>query len=268
MTSNSMNTTANLNSTARSSRVFSRLCARLQAATSSRRFRPSVWGGALAIVIAAGCIQLGNWQHAKADRKQAAQALLDQRGTDAPVSLGATPVDAEALRSRPVVVRGRFDTARQILLDNRIHREQAGYHVITPLHIEGSDMRVLVNRGWIPASALHSDLPQVDTPTGPVALHGTAVVPGTRFFTLGSEPTGEGWQPVWQNLDLSRFTRLAPWPLQPVVLQLAPDAPAGFAREWPRPDERFERHLSYAWQWYGFAASAVLIWLALGWRPH
>jgi len=129
-------------------------------------------------------------------------------------------------------------------------------------------MRVLVNRGWIAASALHSDLPQVDTPTGPVALHGTAVVPGTRFFTLGSEPVGEGWQPVWQNLDLSRFTRLAPWPLQPVVLQLAPDAPAGFAREWPRPDERFERHLSYAWQWYGFAASAVLIWLALGWRPR
>jgi hypothetical protein len=35
-------------------------------------------------------------------------------------------------------------------------------------------------------------------------------------------------------------------------------------RDWPRPDDRKERHLSYALQWYGFAASAVLIWLALG----
>ena len=42
--------------------------------------------------------------------------------------------------------------------------------------------------------------------------------------------------------------------------------PAGFVRDWPRPDDRKERHLSYALQWYGFAASAVLIWLALAWR--
>ena len=244
------------------------MCAGLRSATSGRRFRPSLWGGALALAVGTGCIQLGNWQHAKFDRKQAAQKLLDARGVDAPITLGASPVDAEALRSHPVVVRGRFETERQFLVDNRVYREQAGYHVITPLHIEGSDMRVLINRGWVPASALHNDLPQVDTPVGPVNLHGTAVVPGTRFFTLGNEPSGEGWQPVWQNLDLARFTRLAPWPLQPVVLQLAPDAPAGFARAWPRPDERFERHLSYAWQWYGFAASALLIWLALGWRRH
>lgn len=219
----------------------------------------------MALAVATGCIQLGNWQHAKADRKLAAQHLLDTRGGDAPVSIGSAPVDAEALRSRPVSVRGQFETDRQFLVDNRIHREQAGYHVITPLRIDGSDMRVLVNRGWIPANARHDDIPQVATPAGPVTLSGIAVVPGTRFFTLGDAPQG-GWQAVWQNLDLARFAGSAPYPLQPVVVQLAPDAPAGFVRDWPRPDERFERHLSYALQWYGFAASAVLIWFALGWR--
>ncbi len=220
----------------------------------------------MALAVATGCIQLGNWQHAKADRKQAAQHLLDTRGTDAPVSLGATPVDAAALNSRAVVVRGLFETDRQFLVDNRIHREQAGYHVITPLRIDGSDMRVLVNRGWIPALARHADIPQVATPTAPVALHGIAVVPASRFFTLGGDPAAGAWQTVWQNLDLARFAGSAPYPVQPVILQLAADAPAGFVRDWPRPDERFERHLSYAWQWYGFAASAVLIWFALAWR--
>ena len=222
----------------------------------------------VALAVAAGCIHLGQWQHGKAERKQATQALLDQRGAGAPVDLGATPADAEALHFRPVTVRGHFETAHQFFLDNRVHREQAGYHVLTPLRIEGSQMHVLVNRGWIPASERHSDLPRVETPAGPVSLHGTAVIPGTRFFTLGSEPPGDAWQPLWQNLDLARYARLVPWPVQPVVLQLAPDAPAGFAREWPRPDERFERNLSYAWQWYGFAASAVLIWLALGWKSR
>lgn len=260
-----MSTTANLNSTARSPNIVARFCAVTRTATSGRRFRPSWWGGLLALAVATGCIQLGNWQHAKADRKLAAQHQLDTRGGDAPVSIGSAPVDADALRSRPVSVRGHFETDRQFLVDNRIHREQAGYHVLTPLVIEGSDMRVLVNRGWIPANARHDDIPQVATPAVPVTLTGTAVVPGTRFFTLGDAPQA-GWQPVWQNLDLARFAGSAPYPLQPVVVQLAPDAPAGFVRDWPRPDERFERHLSYALQWYGFAASAVLIWFALGWR--
>lgn len=225
-----------------------------------------MWGGLLALAVAAGCVQLGNWQYGKAERKQAAQALLDQRSTDAPVSLGNTPADADSLRSRPVLIRGRFETERQFLVDNRVHREQAGYHVITPFHIDGGNMRVLVNRGWIPASARHTDIPAVDTPNGPLELRGTAVVPGTRFFTLGGNDNDRNWQPVWQNLDLARFVRLVPWPVQPVVVQLDAAAPAGFVRDWPRPDERLERHLSYAYQWYGFAASAVLIWLALGWR--
>ena len=247
---------------------MSRLCARLREATSGRRFRPSALGGVIALMFAIGCFHLGNWQHAKADRKLAAQSLQDQRGIDAAVSIAGPLVDAESLRARPVTVRGHFETDRQFFVDNRVHREMAGYHVLTPLRIEGSDTRVLVNRGWIPALANHSQTPQIDTPTGPVELHGTAIVPSGRFFTLGTEPAGSAWQAVWQNLDLARFTTLAPYPVQPVVVQLAADAPAGFAREWPRPDERFERHLSYAWQWYGFAASAVLIWLALGWRPR
>ncbi|WP_235943300.1 SURF1 family protein [Zoogloea dura] len=257
-----------MNSTAHSPNPVARLCARLKAVTSGRRFRPSPWGGLLALAVAAGCIQLGNWQHGKADRKAAAQALLDQRTQDGAIRLGGAAVDADDLRSRPVVVRGRFETGRQFLVDNRIQREQAGYHVITPLRIEGSDMRVLVNRGWIPASDQHADLPTVLTPDEPLELRGTVIVPGQRFFTLGPEPAGDAWQPVWQNLDLARFRTFAPWPLQPVVIQLDPASPAGFGREWPRPDERLERHLSYALQWYGFAASALLIWLALAWRRN
>lgn len=219
----------------------------------------------VALAVAGGCIALGNWQYAKFERKEAAQAELDRRAADAPITLGGVLVDAEALRARPVVVRGRFEAGRQFLVDNRIHREQAGYHVVTPLQIEGSETRVLVNRGWVPALARHSDVPAVATPGGTVELRGIAVVPGSRFFTLGSE-ADSSWQQVWQNLDLARFARLAGYPVQPVVLQLAADAPAGFARDWPRPDDRKERHLSYALQWYGFAASAVLIWLALAWR--
>ena len=89
--------------------------------------------------------------------------------------------NAESLRYRRVVLRGTFDPARQVLIDNRLYREQAGYHVITPLRLEGSNMHVLVNRGWLPAAADHRILPDAAVPNGSVELTGIAVVPEQRF---------------------------------------------------------------------------------------
>ena len=61
--------------------------------------------------------------------------------------------------------------------------------------------------------------------------------------------------------------KTAGFPLQPVVVQLDPaSAAGGFARAWPRPDERLEKHLSYALQWWGFALATVAIWIAVNLR--
>lgn len=243
---------------------------------ASRRF-VVLGGGALVALLVPLFVSLGQWQWDKAAAKEARQALLDARAAEAPATLPATPVDAEAMRYRRVVVRGVYEPARQILIDNRVHREQAGYHVVTPLRIDGGaadgagGMRVLVNRGWVPAGPDRRTLPAIETPTGTVALQATAVVPGTRFFTLAAEPA-VGWESpamrVWQNLDLARYRQAVDFPLQPVVLELAADsAGGGFVRDWPRPDERIERHLGYAWQWFGFAAATVGIWLFFLLRP-
>lgn len=224
------------------------------------------------LACAALFLHLGQWQQGKAERKQAAQAQLDQRLQGGTITLPATllkPADLDALRYAPVTVRGRFEPERQFLVDNRVQQDKAGYHVITPLHLRDSDLRLLVNRGWIPAAANHQDIPLVPTPGEEVELRGTILLPGTRFFTLGKEaPAGPDspWQALWQNLDLARFKTSVPYPVQPVVLQLDAASAAGFDRHWPRPDERWEKHFSYALQWYGFAASALAIWFYLGWR--
>jgi surfeit locus 1 family protein len=147
-----------------------------------------------------------------------------------------------------------------VLIDNRLHREQAGYHVITPLRLAGSEMHVLVNRGWVAAPADHKIIPAAEVPAGTIELTGIAVVPGQRFFNLAPQPTS-GWDAVWQNLDLARFRSAVPYPIQPVVVQLDPGAAGGYVREWPRPDERAERHRSYALQWFGFALASVAIWI-------
>lgn len=236
------------------------------ATPASRRFIVFV-GAALVAVLVPIFVSLGLWQWNKAAGKEARQSLLDARDREPSMPLSATLADGESLRYRRMTVRGRYEPRYQILIDNRIHQERAGYHVVTPLKIEGSEMRVLINRGWVPATA-DRRLPAVETPVGTVDLVATAVVPGTRFFTLASEPVTGSWQVVWQNLDFNRYREAVGIPLQPVVLQLAPDSGgAGFVRDWPRPDERIERHIGYAWQWFGFAVATVGIWLFFLLRP-
>lgn len=227
------------------------------------RFRPRLWPTLAVLVVVPLCVSLGLWQWRKAEAKQALQSLLDQRSREPAIELPAVAADAASLRFRRVVVRGEYEPRFQILLDNRVYREAAGYHVLTPLRIAGSELRVLVNRGWIPAPADHRITPAVDTPAGIVEIEGIATLPPEKFFTLApTVPAGDQWQPVWQNPDLAAYAHVVPFAIQPVVIQLDPANPAGgFAREWPRPDERIERHVGYAWQWFGFAFAAVAIWL-------
>jgi surfeit locus 1 family protein len=237
------------------------LAATAKASAASRR-AVAVWGGLLLTVLIPAFVSLGLWQWRKNDTKLQLQAELDARSRGAPVAMPTTPATAAELRYRHVVLRGVFEPERQILLDNRVYREEAGYHVLTPLKLDGAEMRVWVNRGWVPAGSDHKHPPEVAPPIGNLELTGIAVVPPARFFTLGpaEQPNGK-WQTVWQNPDLERLRAAVPWPMQPVLVQLDADAPGGYAREWPRPDERADRHLSYALQWFGFAIASVGIWL-------
>lgn len=219
----------------------------------------AIFGGLLLAFLLPALVSLGLWQWRKAESKTALQAEMEARSHQPAIAMPGTAVDPETLRFRRVILRGTFDAGRQVLIDNRLYREQAGYHVITPLRLAGSDMRVLVNRGWVPAPAEHSVLPSVAVPAGTVELSGIAVVPGQRFFNLAPQPA-DGWSPVWQNLDLQRFRQVLPYPLQPLVVQLDAESAAGFVRDWPRPDERAERHRSYALQWFGFAVASLGIW--------
>jgi len=232
-----------------------------------RRFRPRLWPTLAAALLVPLFVAAGQWQWTKAAAKTARQQQLDARSAEPAIAMPGTPVDAQSLRDRKVVARGRYEPEQQILIDNRIHHEHAGYHVVTPLHLEDSETRVLVNRGWVPAPADHRQLPRVETPLGFVEVRGTAVLPASRFFTLGADGTNSEWQSVWQNLDLARYERSVGFPIQPLVVELDAHSEAGgFVREWRRPDERIQTNLGYALQWWAFAATTAVLWLVVNFR--
>ncbi len=228
------------------------------------RFRPRLIPTVATLLLLPLLINLGLWQAHKAEQKQTLQDIYDRRERESPLLIGAQALDAQAFRYSRVSARGRYDPAYQILLDNQMNGERAGYHVITPLQVEGHAMRVLVNRGWVPVGADRRVLPPIDTPAGVVEVRGYAVVPSGKFFELEKpKEVRNQWQTVWQNLDMQRYRNAVPFPLQPVVIRLdANNAAGGYVREWPRPDSRIEVHRGYALQWFGMAAVLAVFYLA------
>lgn len=228
-----------------------------------------LWVGLLALlVLLPVLIGLGRWQWQKGESRAAQQALQEARHGEAILTLPPTPLSraaAESLQYRRLTLTGRFLPERQFLLDNRVHRQRAGFHVITPFRPDGSTAVVLINRGWLPAAAEHRTRPQFATPDQPLELSGSVVLPPRRFFSLSTSGNTPGWQdgawPVWQHLELETFAALSRLEVQPLIVQLAPEAPGGFVRDWPRPDQRMERHYAYALQWFAFAFTAFAIWL-------
>lgn len=231
----------------------------------SRVFRPRWIPTLAAAVTIAVMLKLGFWQYGKAQAKASLQQTYDQRAADVYTTIPSSIDDVEQWRYRKLEGKGQYLTERQILLDNQVERERAGYHVITPFQTEDGAL-VLVDRGWIPVGdRMH--LPEVETPTEAVHVSGYSWIPSTRYFELAA-PDG-GWQPVWQNLDLARYTKASGLQVLPLVIRLDADSKAGgFARNWVRPAENIEKHLGYALQWWGFAATVFGIWIFVNLRKE
>jgi surfeit locus 1 family protein len=212
---------------------------------------------------------LGAWQLERAAEKRALQAEYDRRAEQPPVPLTPETVPAEAVQFGPVVARGTYDSEYELLWDNRIHDGRPGYHVLTPLRIEGGRTRVLVNRGWVPADPDRERLPATDAPDGTVTVRGTAVVPHMGLVLGELDPLTRTEPTVWQQIDLERYAAQVDWPLQPVVILLDPESPGGYVREWARLDAGVAVHQGYAFQWFTLAVAVAVMygaWLVRTWR--
>lgn len=206
-------------------------------------------------------IYLGLWQSGKGDRLEADLAQRAARHQLGNVQVGATLVNAEQLQSAPISVTGEYEPQWQVFLDNRQENDMPGVQVITPLKIDGSDTRILINRGWVGWAHGRQVMPVVATPKGKVQLHGLAFVPSTKKFFLMPEHPDESSK-LWERLDLVRFEKLIAHPLQPVVLlQNGDDSVDGLVRHWPAPENKVAMHRGYAFQWFGMAGALLVFFL-------
>ena len=147
-------------------------------------------------------VWLGRWQTDRGDEKEALQALLEARVHEPALDLAGPVAPPDAIVYRRVGAAGQWVAEGQVFTDNQVHEGRAGFHVITPLRIEGTSQVVLVDRGWIERTSEYPKAPRVDVPAGSVRVAGIAALPPKRYLELSSE-TVEG--DVWQNLSIDRY---------------------------------------------------------------
>ena len=229
------------------------------------QFSPGVWPTLAMLFFFVLTLWLGNWQSGRAEAKRALQARYDAAMQEAPIHVGNALLDRDSVLYRKLEVQGVFDSAHTILLDNRIYKSVAGYHVLTPLIIDGGPLAILVNRGWVAVGRSREQVPLPPTPRGVVRIEGMAVDPQSRYLELmHTAPQGR----VWQNLDFVRYAATTRLALQPVLLlQTSPQAD-GLQRDWPRPDTGVGMHVGYAVQWYSLATTLAVLWLVLNVKRH
>lgn len=204
------------------------------------------------LALALGTLLLGNWQMRRAAEKAELHAvLLDRAGR------GVLPVRADTPAPeawQTVRLTGSWLAAAGIYLDNRTHAGMAGYHVLTPLRLADGSGVVLVNRGWVAAPPVRSQLPAVVTPPGEVAVEGVVRLPERPAFRLSAQVV-QGV--VWQVLDTAAFSAASGVAVVTWTVQQTSAADDGLVRDWPRPDAGVARHRAYALQWYALAALAA-----------
>lgn len=208
----------------------------------------------LFLVLVVACLAMARFQlwraETRGERFEREQAAL----VSTPIALSPQQRQRADLVDRAATARGHWLADRTLFLDNKINRSRPGYHVLTPLQLAGSEAVVLVNRGWIPAPRLRSDVPSIRTTADEIEVSGVTRGFETRIFELQeTQPEGA----IWQHLREADYRRLSGLDALPVILlQTGPDSD-GLTRDWGSPDNPGTKHYGYAAMWLVFALIAA-----------
>lgn len=220
---------------------------------------------ATAIVCAIG-ISLGNWQTRRAEEKDAIATLIQAQLQQAPKVL-VQAADFDQLKAfQKVKLRGQFVRDWSLYLDNRPLYGVAGFYVLMPFKIEGSDRYVLVARGWLQRNPVErTKIPPLLTDNGLIEIEGVVRDQLDRTMQLGKSETLKPGSIV-QHLPLDELSRLTGFSIFDKVLEQTSNASDSLVRDWPKPSAGADKHRAYAFQWYGLALMAAIFFVVTGIR--
>ena len=225
------------------------------------------WIPLMATLVVAGIgIALGHWQTRRAEEKIAMAEAIAARSQLDPLPLRALPENTVPEEFRPVSVDGSFVKGWPIYLDNRPLNGKAGFYLLMPLRVAGTERVVLVQRGWFPRDPQDRQrLPPIPVPQDEVKVTGRVRVSVGKLMQLGETPLLAPGAIV-QNVRIEALVAASKLPLQNFIIEQTNDLGDGLVRDWPLPSAGVDTHRAYAFQWYALSAAAFLFFIVTGFR--
>lgn len=222
-------------------------------------FRPRLLPTLIAIPGVIALLALGTWQVVRLAEKTAINAYRAER-VDAPaIAIPSRLADPTALDFRRVVVSGAFRHDRELYLNARSLRGNAGYHILTPL-IRDDGPPILINRGWVPYERKTPERRSEGQIQGPTRVEGILRREPRRGWLM---PDNEAVRNEWFWYDLPAMAAAAGLPdLAPFYIEaVATPNPGGFPIGGQTIVALPSPHLQYAITWYALAVALAVIYV-------
>ena len=139
---------------------------------------------------------LGLWQ---IERGQAKTNLLDD--FEKKILEKPSNINQKSQKWDRVYVEGKWDSSKQILIDNVIRRGIAGYKVLTPLRMKETDQLILVDRGWIKQNTFRDQLPDIKLIQIDEVVSGILEIPELGLV-LSDDLVSKEWPKISQTKNL------------------------------------------------------------------
>jgi surfeit locus 1 family protein len=207
-------------------------------------------------------VRLGFWQLDRLAQRRAINAQHLRVMSLPPLDLNQAHSSNELLAAiyQNATVSGHYDESGQVLLRNQVWENLPGYHLLTPLVIDGGQQAVLVDRGWIGLDQTSAEQLAAYSQAGEVTVQGRLMPSQSEsgFGIAANPPLAQGQTRLdaWNRINLERIDQQVSQPLLPVYLLAAPEEslPGQPQRSLPEVDLSEGPHLGYAIQWFIFAA--------------
>lgn len=226
-----------------------------------KRFTPGLWPTLIVLLLLPCLISLGFWQLERGEQKRAMLSQYTERRAAAPVSIGEL-LYAEDAAWRRVHIRGHFDSAHNVLLDNSIRDGRAGVELLQPFMDHASGLWLLVNRGWLFWRDRRT-APVVNTPNQVLELDAWVYVPVRAPFQLEPDAPQGSWPRLVNAVFADRLWSELGREGYPGELRLEPGA-AAYRVDWPVVAISPEKHVGYAVQWFALSAALLGLYLHRG----
>ena len=181
-----------------------------------KKFNPGLRITIFFVIFAAVFFSLGIWQIERGQTKTQIMSEFENKLTKEPIYL-----NAESKKWDRVLVNGKWENKKQLLIDNVIHQGIAGYKVLTPLRIDETNKLILVDRGWIKQNKFRDQLPDIQIPDDFESVSGTLEQPELGLV-LSEELISNNWPKISQTKNVEVISKAYTEEIFPMILLADP----------------------------------------------